>query len=260
MKLRLILFIVILLSLFLRLYSLNGYPPSFWQDITANAYDAYSLLQTGKDQWGATLPFPLIKSLGDYKMALPVYFLIPGIKFFGLNEFGVRLDMAVTGVLTVLIAYFLGKKIGKNRVFGLILALLIAISPWHIGLTRSGWEATVGIPLFLLGLYFFWPDSIKKPASYIISSLFFGLASYTYHPYRVFVPLFFFLALCIFLKENLIARKWFLISLSIFLLYICPIFSVWLVRPEESELKLIDLTKQLNLPARPKINRSGKMI
>ncbi|MBI5123280.1 glycosyltransferase family 39 protein [Candidatus Roizmanbacteria bacterium] len=222
MKHKLIFVVIIFLALFLRLYRLDAYPPSFWQDTTANAYDAYAILKTGKDQWGTAFPFPLIKSLGDYKTALPVYFLIPGIKLFGLNEFGVRFGMTMFGAFTVFLAYFVGKKIGKSKTFGLVVAFLLAISPWHIGLSRSGWEASVGIPLILLGLYFFWNGQKSNQIHYLLSTFFLGLASYTYHPYRVFVPLFFFLSFLLLFKKNLITRKWFLINLVLFFMIFLP--------------------------------------
>lgn len=223
MKPKLLLLIIVCLALFLRIYRLNGYPPSFWQDITANAYDAYSILLTGKDQWGTSFPFPLIKSLGDYKTALPVYFLIPGIKIFGLNEFGVRINMAIIGVLTVIIAYFVGKRIGKSEIFGLILAFFLAVSPWHIGLVRHSWEVVLGIFFFLIGLCFLL-DFDRKGWNFAVASVFLGISSYTYHPYRVFAPLFFVLVLFYLLKERKIVFKWFLLSQIIFLLIFLPNF------------------------------------
>lgn len=213
---------IIILALFLRIYRLNGYPPSFWQDITANAYDAYSVLHTGKDQWGNFLPFPLLKSLGDYKTALPMYFLIPGIKIFGLNEFGVRFDMAIIGSITAWLAYLVGKKLGKSKTFGLFLALLLAISPWHIGLVRSGWEPTVGIPLFLSGFYFLINRDKKNNSAYYLATFFFGLASYAFHSYRVFVPLFFFLSFLLIYRRKLIDIKLFLLANFLFFIVFIP--------------------------------------
>ena len=60
-----LLIIISLLSIGLFLYKMNVSPPALNADEAANAYDAYSILKTGKDQYGNTMPLRF-KSFGDY--------------------------------------------------------------------------------------------------------------------------------------------------------------------------------------------------
>jgi len=82
---QIVLLIVSLLSVSLFLYKLTSSPPCLNADEATNAYDAYSILKTGKDQYGNFLPLRF-KSFGDYKLPLLTYLAIPFIKVFGLNE------------------------------------------------------------------------------------------------------------------------------------------------------------------------------
>ncbi len=51
-----ILCLIILLSLILRFYQLGKNPPSLDWDETAHGYNAYSILKTGRDEYGNKLP------------------------------------------------------------------------------------------------------------------------------------------------------------------------------------------------------------
>ena len=69
---------------------MNVSPPALNADEVTNAYDAYSILKTGKDQYGNFMPLRF-KSFGDYKLPLLTYLAIPFIKIFGLTETGIRM-------------------------------------------------------------------------------------------------------------------------------------------------------------------------
>src|SRR5581483_5962797 len=81
-----LLVILIAISAFLRLYNVTGDPPALYQDESAIGYNAYSILQTGKDEYGISHPL-YFKSFGDYKLPVYIYSVVPSIKLFGLNEF-----------------------------------------------------------------------------------------------------------------------------------------------------------------------------
>ena len=55
MKFKSLLLIIILASL-LRIWNLNNFPVGFNADEAAIGYNAYSLLQTGKDEYGSSFP------------------------------------------------------------------------------------------------------------------------------------------------------------------------------------------------------------
>jgi len=220
--------LILSLAAFLRFYRLGDYPPSFWQDICSIGYDAYSLLKTGRDHWGKPFPHLYLRSLGDYKLPLFTYFTIPGVALFGLNEFGVRFPSALFGVLTVLVTYCLVKEIFRDSMatwlhgyMATIASFLLAISPWHIGLTRHGYEAGLAVFFQTLALFLFL-KSKKRPLLLPLSSFFFTLTTYTYHSFRIFTPLFFSGLILIFLKDFRKQKRILYLSLFLFFVLIAP--------------------------------------
>ena len=196
MKLKFKLFFVgiILIAAFSRLLFLGDFPNGFTGDEAQQGYSAYSILKTGKDEWGETLPlFP--RGFGDYKPPLYTYLAVPSVAVFGLSVEGVRVPAVIAGILTVIFVYFLTKEILKDEKIALWSALLLAINPWHIQLSRTAWEGGIGILTFSLGLLFYLKSGMNKffPTeirNLIIAAFFFGLTLYSYHSWRVFVILF----------------------------------------------------------------------
>lgn len=140
-------------ALLLRVLFLGTIPNGFFTDEASNAYDAYSILHTLRDQYGEFLPW-YFKSANDYREGLYMYLMVPFIKVFGLNPFGARITSAVIGTLTVLIVYHLAKEIFNERI-GLLSALFLAILPWHIHFSRVTFRAILVPCLFCLALLFF---------------------------------------------------------------------------------------------------------
>src|SRR3990172_600006 len=138
---KIILILIILLAAFLRLYQLEKVPPGFHIDEVTVGYNAYSLMETGRDENGNFLPL-YIDSFGDFRPAGYFYLTIPAIKFLGLTEFAVRFSSALFGVLTVILLFFLAEKIFKNRFVAFLSAFLLAVSPWHVIVTRATSESS----------------------------------------------------------------------------------------------------------------------
>ena len=102
-------FIIIVASI-LRLWQLGKVPSSPDWDEVALGYNSYSIMQTGRDEYGKFLPI-ILRSFDDYKPALYSYLTIPSILIFGLNVFAVRLPSAIFGILAVIATYFLVKEL-----------------------------------------------------------------------------------------------------------------------------------------------------
>src|SRR5687767_8793153 len=116
-----LLVLIILLSFTLRFYKVTEVPPSLNWDETSIAYNAYSILKTGKDEWGQSFPIHF-KSYGEYKLPTQIYASIPGIAVFGLNELGVRITPVIYGTLTVALLFFLGRALFQSSLAGLVSA------------------------------------------------------------------------------------------------------------------------------------------
>ena len=179
--------LILFLAAFLRFYQLNQNPPSLNWDEVSHGYNAYSILKTGKDEWGFTFP-TIFRAYGDYKLPVYIYLATLSVGFFGLNDWAVRFPSALCGVLSVLLTYLLVKKLFKNNLVVLLSALFLAISPWHIFLSRPAFEANLASFLVISGIYFFLLG-LEKKWLLPVSILFLGLSVHTYNSARIFVPL-----------------------------------------------------------------------
>jgi 4-amino-4-deoxy-L-arabinose transferase-like glycosyltransferase len=145
---KIILVFIFVLALFLRVYKLDEVPVGFLWDEAALGYNAYSILYTGRDEYGKLFP-AVFKSFGDYKPGFYVYLTIPSVAILGLNEFSTRLPSAIFGSLTVLLIYFLiskGTRLTNNKeneILAIFSSAVLAITPWHINFSRGAWELNV---------------------------------------------------------------------------------------------------------------------
>ncbi len=223
---KIILIAIIALAFVLRFYHLNSYP-ALNADEASIGYDAYSLLQTGKDQHGNSWPISF-QSFNDYKPGLYVYIVLPFVKFLGLNELAVRIPNALLGVIGVYVIYLLVKELfGKEKKgFALLAALFLAISPWHIHFSRGGWEANTATFLILTGVLFFikYFNSHSHNIKYLIFSIFsFILSIYCYQATRVITPLLVLGLILIYRKEIFSNIKPFIIAGTFGALLLIPL-------------------------------------
>ncbi|MCR4325044.1 MAG: phospholipid carrier-dependent glycosyltransferase [Candidatus Curtissbacteria bacterium] len=179
---------IILLASILRLYHLGSTPPSLYWDEASLGYNAYSILKTGHDEHGNFLPLTNFPAFGDYKPPLYIYATVPSIAIFGLSEFGIRFPSVFFGILTVALTYFLARKIFKNETVAILAAFFLAISPWHLQLSRGAFEGNLALFFSTLGIYLFAKFAQDKPAYIFPSALSFLLAMNTFTAQRLFVP------------------------------------------------------------------------
>lgn len=196
---------IIILAGFLRLWQLDQYPSGLNADEASYGYNAYSLIETGKDEHGISWPVHL-KSFADYKPAGTAYILIPFVKVFGLTVEAIRLPSAILGSLSILLIYLLVSLLFKNNTLGLISGLFLAISPWHIQFSRGAWETNIATTFMLLGTYLFFVG-LRKSKYLIFSALSFSASMYTYHSPRVIIPLLVIFLTLLYRKELLKIRK-----------------------------------------------------
>lgn len=241
---------VLVVAVFLRFFMLGQVPASPDWDEAALGYNAYSLLKTGRDEYGVKLPL-VLRSFDDYKPALYAYLAILPIKFFGLNLWAVRLPAAIFGVLAVLLTYLLVKElfsdISPRRSHGLrfatachrprcslalLASLLLAVSPWHLQFSRAAFESAVGMTLnVFIALLFL--KGLKKPLFLILSAFFAGLNLYAYQAEKIFTPLLV-LAIAVIWRKKLfkLPRQYLAATIVVGLLVTLPFVRLILTTPE----------------------------
>ena len=136
-----------IIGILLRTILFGDVPPGLNQDEAAAGYEAYSLLLTGKDKWGNIWPGYFI-AWGAGQNVLYSYLLIPVIHFFGFTLQSVRSINLIFGVLTIPLLYGFTKNTVSRKI-AYICTLLLAISPWHIMMSRWGLESNL-LPFFIL--------------------------------------------------------------------------------------------------------------
>lgn len=234
MRTKLCLFLVLFLATILRLYKISTIPYSLYWDETAVAYNAYSVAETGKDEYGTVLPI-IFRSFNDYKMPGFVYLTAPFVKTLGLNEFAVRLPSAISGIVSVAVVYFLIRELTllgtipswvrkKSSTISLLTTFGLAISPWHLQFSRTGFEANVASTFFLAGFWLFLRFTRTKQLV-LLPWLFFAASFYFYRSIHGFLPLFLPVMVLIFLRKVYLQGKLvpLIRSIAIFGVLIAPI-------------------------------------
>lgn len=237
---KIILGLVVILAFFLRFYRVTQDAPSLNWDETAIGYNAYSILKTGRDEWGKFLPLHF-KSYGEYKLPAQIYASIPGIAIFGLNELGVRITPVIYGTLTVLFLFFLAKEISKNSWVGALSAFLLAISPWHIQLTRASFESSFSVFWVTLGAWLF-IKGFRDKKYWLFSTIPFIISIYTYNAARVFTPLFLATLFLLFRRDILKNLKTFVLCVLIFAASLIPLIGFFASGEATARLQLVSIT------------------
>lgn len=215
------LLLISLISFFINVYKKNASPPCFTADEAAFGYNAYSLLKTGKDEYGTLLPFRL-KSFGDYKMPLYSYLSIPFIAIGGLNETSARALNTFIAILFPVVIFLLTKQLfGKNE-YGYLAALLFSLSPAIQVIGRQAHEGYV--TTFFIALTFWIFIKIINKATNIYKFLFFIsliILSFGYQFSRLWISLL--LALSIYFGfKKLLSYKFVLLLCIVFVILLLP--------------------------------------
>jgi hypothetical protein len=182
----------ILLSIFVvaiavRLYRFGQVPPGLNQDEAATGYDAFALLYYGIDRSGFHNPVMFV-SWGSGMYAIAGYLAMPFIAVLGLSPLSVRVPFLALGVASLVMLYLLSRLAGGKTV-ALLALFMLAISPWHIMVSRLALDANVFPALFLASVYCL-AIGIERPWVLTVSAALFALCLFSYGTAYVVVPVF----------------------------------------------------------------------
>lgn len=214
--------LVVGLAFFLRVHLLPSVPFGWHPDEATKGLMARDVL-AGKYA-------PVFFSAFTGREALYVYLEAVFFALFGESMLAGRLLSAFIGVLTVALTYAVGKVMFNRRV-GLLGAILLAASLWHLIASRNSYRAViqplVQLPVIWL-MFRGWRDMLFRPGDptgtsvaprrqwmlFIVAGAFLGLSQYTYTAARIFPFLIVAVVLsALVLSPRLVTRRWRLLLL-----------------------------------------------
>jgi len=177
---KLLIAILIIAGLF-RLPYLNTHMPSLYGDEIAIGYNAFSIVKTARDEFGRFMPLQF-ESWGDQKNPLYIYAVALVQLIAGATPASVRLPSAIAGIFAVYLTYRLVILLRLGQGVALFSALLLSLTPWHIHISRGGYEANLALTLGLASVVYL----LQKKN--LLSIIMLVLSTYTYYTTKIFAP------------------------------------------------------------------------
>ncbi len=193
-----VLLAILVLASFLRLYRISDYM-TFLGDEGRDVLVAKHILEGELTFLGPRA------SAGDFYLGpIYYYFMAPFLFLFNLNPVGPAVMIALFGIATVFLVYYVTSKL-VNTTGGLVAAGLYAVSPLVIVYSRSSWNPNLMPPVTISMLYLLYL-AVKSPSwkKYIGVGLLFGIALQL-HYLELFVAII--IVLFTFLGRYLVQKK-----------------------------------------------------
>lgn len=169
---------VLLVATALRLVASGQVPPGLYHDEAYNGLDALDVLQ-------GRLSFYFAANNGREPLFIYLVTLMVGL--LGRSPFALRMAAFPIGVLTVAATAAMGRALFSRRV-GLLAAAVLAVTLWHVHLSRMGFRAVL-LPLCIA--LFVWLAArgarTGRRGYWIAAGALYGLSFYTYTASR-FTP------------------------------------------------------------------------
>jgi 4-amino-4-deoxy-L-arabinose transferase-like glycosyltransferase len=208
--------LITLVAILFRFYGLNAIPLGLHSDEAFNGYEATRVLGE------RTLFIFFEEELGEEPMHIHLIALL--FSLFGESTLVIRATSALVGVVTVPFLYLLVKELfpvkddgSSPSPLGLMAALWLALSYWHVSYSRLGMEPIM-LPLFIIATsYFFWRAfKSGRKLHYLLAGLFIGLSLYIYRAARLVPFVFLVYIICYVLLTRRLNKQLFVRSLILF--------------------------------------------
>ena len=178
---------VLLAATALRLVAFGQIPPGLYHDEAYHGLDALQILEGD-----LSLYFPA----NNGREPLFIYLIALTVGLLGKSPFALRLPSFFVGLLTIAATAAMGRALFSRRV-GLLAAAVLAVTLWHVHLSRVGFRAVL-LPLFVALTVWQIVRGIKGDKEtkrqgnkvtwhWVFAGVFYGLSFYTYTASR-FTP------------------------------------------------------------------------
>jgi len=146
---------ILIIGAYLRLYKISLYM-TFLGDEGRDALIVKRMIVDGK--W--TLLGPTASVGGFFMGPIYYYFMAPFLWLWNFNPVGPAIMVALFGIVTIYLVYYVGKRIFGTEV-GLVASALYALSPLIISYSRSSWNPNI-VPFFGILLFFLLWDVVAN--------------------------------------------------------------------------------------------------
>lgn len=205
----------------IRTVGISTFPAGLNQDEASIGYETFSLLQSGADRNGDSMPIHFV-SWGSGQNALYAYLSMPFVNFFGLNTFSIRIVNSFFSFLSLILFFLIFLKF-FNKKFALVALALFVITPWSIMSARWGLESNIFPAIFLLGVYFLILGYESKQYFYLLSFSTFAISLYAYGTSYLVVPLFLLFIVPFLVVKKRINIRVLIFGLTLFAIIALPI-------------------------------------
>lgn len=248
-----LLIMICLLFLVTRLYRIDSIPSSVYWDEASIGYNAYSVLTTGKDEWGETLPLHF-RAFGEFKLPVYVYSVVVSEFFLGVNALAVRLPSVIFGLFAIVGLYLLVLELTKKKSIALLSSFLFSITPWFFIFSRTGYEAVAGLAFFIWAIYFLLLSDTHKFLIFI-STFLFVISAYSYNSFRILTPI----VLGLGLLYHLLKKQFVIVFVSI-LIMITSALPLYKLYKQDSGLSRLQTVGSKNIVSNYIKNFSPKFL
>lgn len=218
---------VLLIGILARTWEFGRVPPGLNPDEASIAVESNSLLKYGVDRNGMSYPVQFI-AWGDGQSVPYAYLLMPIIVVAGhLSPPIVRLPMMILGIASLPLVYLVGKWT-LNATLGLLTMFFLAVSPWHILLSRWALDANL-LPFAFLAAFVSLLYSSRNVRWFVPACVLLGFCLYTYATAYAMVPVFMILLLLIVWRTRVISRQNLVLGVASFIVVAAPIAAFVLI-------------------------------
>jgi hypothetical protein len=170
------LILITALAAYFRLFDLHDLPRQMTSDHTEKLLDVAEILRGQR---------PVFLPLNAGREPLEFYWIALLVKLgLPLSFDTLKLGMAVVSILTVPLVYWLGREVVDRRV-GLLTAMVVALAPWHLQITRIALRIAFS-PLFAAAVLALLYRALRRGGrnDWLALGIVFGLGMYGYSGFR----------------------------------------------------------------------------
>ncbi|MBI4058832.1 glycosyltransferase family 39 protein [Candidatus Microgenomates bacterium] len=213
------------------------------QDELGFSLNAYSVAKTGFDENGRLLPFYFWHLGVMWATPIIVYLASLFLLFMPISEITIRLPSVMVGIIDVILIYFLTKKLFSSEKWGMIAAILLALTPVHFIQSRLLLDNLYIVP-FVLGWLFLMAYYLDKKKIWLLflAGLVLGIGIHSYHAAKVMMPIYLLMTFIFLLPQIKKQKKLVLILIVGFILPILPIIP-WLVQYPDTLIDQVRYTR-----------------